>query len=438
MNPLLITLRQHAQRLRGSRFLRNVVAVATGVAAAQAISLTFTPFLTRLYGPEGFGALAAFTAMVNIIMPLSTLGFANAIVMPDSEESAKAVARLSLFCAALIAPLALAFVWLFQPQLADWTGLQATPNFLYLIPLSLFLGALMSVANQAAIREGLFKAKAGSHVLSTLLVNIGKLTGGLLAPTGLLLIVITVLGNALNYSMLLARVPRKGAFQVRSWFGTAGIRNAASQQLDFALYRMPQSVINAASFGLPVILLTALFGPATAGQYSLTTLILGAPIMLLGQSVSDVFFPKVTDAVRKDPSVATPLLKRATAGMAVVAIVPFGLIAAAGDVIFPFLFGSQWQRAGEFSHWVAIWMASVLATRPAVAAMPVLRLQRALLVYEILITGARVGALVLTARVGNDIAAVAAFALVNVIGYLLLLGLVLTRAAAVSRTKIHA
>ncbi|KIQ97494.1 oligosaccharide flippase family protein [Lysobacter sp. A03] len=421
-------LRGHAQALTKSQFLRNVAAVATGIAAAQAISLAFMPFLTRLYGPEAFGALAAFTAVVNIITPLSTLGYANAIVMPQTEEGATAVARLSMVCAAVAALLALVFVFLFQTHLARWTGLDATPGFLYLIPISLLLGAFLSVANQTAIREGLFKAKATSHASSTLLMNIGKLAGGLLAPSGLALIVISLVGNALNYFMLLWLVPRKGAFLVRRWFGTGGIRDAAREQRDFALYRMPQSAIRAASIGFPVIVLTALFNAGTAGQYSITVLVLSAPVMLLGDSVGEVFFPKITMAIRENPVHASYLLKRASILMGLVAIVPFGAIAIWGDSLFPLAFGDRWARAGEYSQWIAIWMASVLVSRPAVATMPVLRLQHVLLAYEVLITAARVTVILIGSYMGNDLVAIAAFSVVNVIGYLSLLLFVLWRA----------
>lgn len=50
------SLRSRINYFSRSKFVRNVLAVATGVAAAQAISLAFMPFLTRLYGPEAFGA----------------------------------------------------------------------------------------------------------------------------------------------------------------------------------------------------------------------------------------------------------------------------------------------------------------------------------------------------------------------------------------------
>ncbi|WP_252109652.1 MULTISPECIES: oligosaccharide flippase family protein [unclassified Halomonas] len=434
MNSLALgKLRVRASKFSKSSFVRNVVAVATGIAAAQAISLAFMPFLTRLYGPEAFGALAAFTAVINIISPIATLGYANAIVMPQTEEGATAVARLSLICASIMAPVALVIVLLFRAPIAHSLGLEAAPYLLYLIPVALLLSALLSVANQSAIREGLFKQKARSYVASTFLMNLGKLAGGLLAPYGLLLIIIMIGGKALNFTMLLSRVPKKGAFEVRRWFGRAGIRKAAIEQRDFVLYRMPQSMINAASLGLPVLVLTSLFSASIAGQYSITTLVLGAPIMLLGQSVLEVFFPRVTEAVRRNPANALPLIQRATLGMACIGIVPFGVIALWGDILLPWFFGDEWLRAGEYSRWVALWMASVLATRPAVSSMPVLRMQGTLLIYEVAITAARVLSLFIGANLGNDIVAVAVFALVNVAGYLVLLLLVLRKAAAIKR-----
>src|SRR5690606_25432199 len=119
---MLTLLCEHAQTFRRSPFVRNVAAVATGVAAAQAISLAFAPFLTRFYGPEAFGALAAFTALVTILTPLATLGFANAIVMPERDEDALAVIRLSLTCAGVLTLAVLMGVHFYKTQLSIWTG----------------------------------------------------------------------------------------------------------------------------------------------------------------------------------------------------------------------------------------------------------------------------------------------------------------------------
>lgn len=421
------SLRSRINYFRKSKFVRNVLAVATGVAAAQAISLAFMPFLTRLYGPEAFGALAAFTAIINIITPLATLGYANAIVMPKTDEEANAVARLSLVSAAIVSPIVLISVYVFQLQLAKLTGLENQPNLLYLIPISLLLVALLSVANQVAIREGLFKEKSSSYVASTLIMNLGKLGAGYISATGITLIIFLIVSKLINYIILMARVPKVGAFNFRHWFGLDGIQKAALDYKDFASYRMPQSMLNAASMGLPVILLTNFFSTSAAGQYAITTLLLGAPVMLLGNSVLEVFFPKITTIVRENPASAFNMLWKSTLLMSFIGLAPFGIIALWGDLILPWVLGEAWGKAGEYSQWVALWMFSVLITRPAVASMPVLKLQGFLLVYEIIITVLRVGSISLGAALDGDLMAVALFSVINIIGYLSLLAFVLKK-----------
>ena len=420
-------LRNHIKTFRQSKFVRNVLAVATGVAAAQAISLAFMPFLTRLYGPEAFGALAAFTAIINIITPLATLGYANAIVMPKTEEGANAVARLSLVSAAIVSPITLIIFYVFQSQLATLVGLESEPNLLYLIPISLILVALLSVANQVAIRDGLFKVKSGSYVLSNFIINLGKLGAGYISASGITLIVLSIFANLINYIILMARVPKVGSFDFRQWFGITGIRKAAFEHKDFAIYRMPQSILNAASLGLPVILLTNFFSTSVAGQYAITTLILGAPVMLLGNSVLEVFFPKITALVRENPASAFGMLWKSTLLMSFIGLVPFGVVALWGDLILPWVLGEAWGKAGDYSQWIALWMFSVLITRPAVASIPILKLQGFLLVYEIVITLLRISSISLGAVLEGDLMAIILFSLINIVGYFLLLAFVLKR-----------
>lgn len=412
---------------RQIKFVRNVLAVATGVAAAQAISLAFMPFLTRLYGAEAFGALAAFTAIINIITPLATLGYSNAIVMPKTEQGAYAVARLSLISAAIISPVVLLVIALFQEQFARLTNLEAQPNLLYLIPVSLLFIALLSVANQICIRDGLFKEKSGAYVTSTLLMNIGKLGGGYIAATGTTLISFLILSKVINFIMVIIKVPNNSSFNIKQWIGIRGIRSAAVEQKDFLIYRMPQSILNAASLGLPVIVLTNYFGSSAAGQYAITTLLIGAPVMLLGNAVLEVFFPKITIVVRETPSEVFKLLCKSMIFMALVGVLPFGVIALYGDVILPWVLGIEWQRAGVYSQWVALWMLSVLITRPAVAAIPALQLQGFLLCYEVVITVLRVGSIALGALLQDDLKAIMLFSLVNIVGYLVLMNVVLIK-----------
>lgn len=427
-------VQQEAGRLRGSRFARDVASVGLGIAAAQAISLLFSPLLTRLYGPEAFGVLGAYTAVLNIITPLATLGYANAVVIPAEDDRALAVARLSMASALVVAPLSLLAIYLFEAHVARWTGLEAAPGLLYLIPVALVLTALFSVASQGAIREGLFDAKSQAHVGATLGVNVAKLGGGVLAASGLMLIAIEVAGRGIHTLALLARAPRRGVLRVRGWFGLEGVWQAAWDHRGFSLYRMPQSIINAAALGLPVILLSSLFGSNEAGQYAITVLVLSAPVMLLGQSIGEVFYPKITRAAQTPGEDARGLIVKATLGLIAMGAVPFTVVALFGDRLFPIAFGDEWARAGEYAQWIALWMAASLASRASVQAMPALQIQHLLLVYEIGITISRVAALYVGAAViGSDLAAVAVFSVTSALGMVVLIGLTWAKAGQADR-----
>ena len=413
----MIALTQGAiKRFTTSHFVRNVAMVGGGIAAAQAIALIFMPVLTRLYGPEAFGVAAAFAAIAGIITPLATLGYANAIIMPDSDEEAAAVARLSMLCGLIVAPLVLIVVHLGKPWLASWTGMQHSSSMLYLIPLSLLITAFLSVASQSAIRAHLFKAKARAYVESTLLTNLSKLLGGLLAPSGLMLIILTLVGQVINFVMQMLRVPRSGLLKPSNWFGFSGVRAAAIAQRDFAIYRLPQSILYTASVGLPTILLASMFGPANAGQYSLAVLVLAAPVMLLGQAVGEVFYPKITRAITTKSSNALGLLLKATLALLALGVVPFGVMFFWGDYFFALIFGTEWALAGEYSQWIALWLLTSLVSGASVAALPALNLQRFLLVRELVAVSLRVAALYIGFAVfQSDIMAIALFSLVGVL-----------------------
>src|SRR5699024_8407489 len=82
-----------------NKFVRNVVIVASGTAGAQVITMLFSPIITRMYGPEVFGLMGTFSAMINIIIPVAALTYPIAIVLPKKHKEAKSIMRLSMLVA---------------------------------------------------------------------------------------------------------------------------------------------------------------------------------------------------------------------------------------------------------------------------------------------------------------------------------------------------
>lgn len=366
-----------------SKLLLNIRIVATGLLTAQVISIAFTPFLTRIYSPENFGVLASFVAVLTILNPATTLGYSTAVVLPGDRNGAIEVARLSTFCAFLLVPTSIIGIWVFEEDIAQLTNLQDHAGILYLLPVAAILTAMLSIADQMAIRASLFRPRAVAKILSSLVNNFGKLIFGILAPTGEILIAMTILSIGTNYTFLITLSRNAKGFDIREWVKLEGILTAAKKYRDFPFYRLPQSIINASALGMPVILLTSFFGPEMAGQYSLTSLVLGAPALLLGKSVLDVFYPKITREIEQDKDRARVLLRNSTAISLAVALAIFVPIAIISPEAFPLVFGDEWIYAGEFAQWVSIWMIGVVVSRPYVASYPALKLQKHLLALEV-------------------------------------------------------
>jgi O-antigen/teichoic acid export membrane protein len=85
-----------------SKFVRNVAVVASGTAASQAIAIAFSPLITRLYGPDAFGILGAFLAIVSVLTPIAALSYPIAIVLPKEDVDARGLARLSAYISIFI------------------------------------------------------------------------------------------------------------------------------------------------------------------------------------------------------------------------------------------------------------------------------------------------------------------------------------------------
>ena len=383
------------QRLLSNRFVRNVALVATGTAGAQAITMAFSPIITRLYGPESFGILGTFTATLAVVTPIAALTYPIAIVLPKKDDDARSIAKLSFFLALCISLIFATIVLIGEQAIAQLLNLEAIAPYLLLIPVAMFLSSLQQIMQQWLIRKKQFKVSARIAVSQSLILNIAKTGIGFVHPAGAILIVVTTLGNAL-YALQLwlgakrwsspAEYIHRPAKALPSW------KKIAHQYRDFPLYRAPQVTINAFSQSLPILMLASFFGPAAAGFYSLSRVTLAMPTALLGKAISDVFYPRIAEAAHANENIFSHIFKATTALM-VIGIIPFGLVFLWGPILFELVFGSEWGQAGEYARWLSLWLFFGFTNRPIVSAIPVLNLQGYFLIYEIISVIIRVLAL---------------------------------------------
>jgi O-antigen/teichoic acid export membrane protein len=188
-------------------------------------------------------------------------------------------------------------------------------------------------------------------------------------------------------------------------------------------------LINGMAQGLPVLMLASFSGPAAAGFYSLSKSVLAAPVLLIGKSVGDVFYPRIAEAAQRSEPVF-PLLFKATAALAGVGCAPFILAVVFGPGLFAFVFGAEWVTAGEYARWLSLWLFFGFLNRPSVMTIQTLGLQGLFLVYEVVSVMLRVLALLVGFLVySSDLVAVALFSLTGVLLNIVLIAVTLYKSA---------
>ena len=416
------------RQLTQSKFARNVAVVATGTAGAQAIAMAFSPAITRIYGPETFGAMGTFIAIFEMVSPLAALSYPLAMVLPKQDSDAIGLAKISLWIALLTSLITALVLILFKTPIVEAFNLHAIEPFLLILPVTMFFSVLMTISSQWTIRKRLFNLKAKSAILQAFIIGLMKAGLGLLNPSAVILIGTTSFGYLLQAILIGVGVREKNKEDKPSKLSNYEATGLLKQYKDFAYYRSPQIFLNSVGQSLPILMLANLFTPAAVGFYVLARTVLFVPSNLIGTSVAEVFYPKFVETIRNGES-GKKLLVKACATLAAIGSLPYLVLIAFGPWLFALIFGADWKEAGEYSRWMSIWLFVVLVTRPIIAAIPALSLQGLFLAFEAIAVLIRVLAILIGYLwMGTALGAVMAFSVSNVIIYTALTFLIVRKA----------
>ncbi|SDX58399.1 lipopolysaccharide biosynthesis protein [Salimicrobium album] len=392
-------------------FIRKVLVMVSGTAGAQAIILLASPVITRIYGPEAFGVLGVFMAVSMILIPASGLGYPIAIVLPKHEEEAVGLTKISLWLSVGMALLSLVIAFLFGEELLELLNFTDINNYLYFIPLVILFGSLLQISEQWAVRLQEFGVIARTNMYHALIVQ-GSMVGiGLIYPFAFVLILMNVIGQLLKAVFMgtgsLRKRKSKGSIDVTH----PPLKETARKYKDFPRYRAPEMFLNAVSQNIPIMLLSSLFGPAAAGFFTLSRRVLAAPATLIGKAVGDVFYPRITEAYYNKESLQK-LIKKATLGLSLAGLIPYGTVVLLGPWLFGFVFGDEWVQAGEYARWMALASFFGFINSPSVKALPVLSAQGFQLLFTIVMLTVRIAMLAVGSFVfESDLVAIALFGL---------------------------
>lgn len=404
---------------RANSFVRNVAMVGGGTAAAQMITIAFSPLITRLYGPEVFGVAGMFMAAVAVIIPLGTLSYSMAIVLPSRDEEARALFKLSVMISLAITTGVTAVICGSHQWLAAAISLDANSAILLVAPIAIMLSTMAQSLQQWLVRKKRFHSVSRVAVIEAAASG-ATITGvGLVTASVQVLLLLSVLTIAIRTTLLWLDARRtlidhadQGGSSLRSRYAVSLIE-VAYRYRDFPLYRAPTDWLTFFSHSMPPIMLATFLGPAAAGFYVLARRVLAVPSIIIARAFETVFFPSLVEASHQSEKLRPSILK-STAALALIGLAPFGMVVAFGPWLFSFVFGAEWVSAGRYASWLAVWLYFSFINGPSTSAIPILNLQGHFLVFEVVVFFVRTALLAFGAQIlVSDIAAVALFSLVG-------------------------
>ena len=338
--------RWRARRV-GSRFASNLASVVVANALAQAVTLGAAPVLSRLYGPEAFGAYGLFLAWVGIGLAVITARVEWLVPNPRSSTQAAALFSIGLFCTGL--GVALSVMLLAGLPSSLWPGgwLQAI-GLVWLLPGVLAGSGLQQLLQAWHVRNADLAAASRMKLLLSVVNVAVAVSFGLAMLPGATAVGLAagLLAGACAASLgLLQRAQGLGAALRR-----LSVRRVAATWRRFrgqVAWSTLAALLNTLSLAAVPLMLSRHHSVADVGFYTLVQRIAFVPAGLVGSAVRESFWAEAARRARSDPAGVRALFLASLRRLGLLAMVAavFGL---AGPLwVGPLLGVEQWAGAGQ-------------------------------------------------------------------------------------------
>ncbi len=363
-----------------SEFSRNVLTLMTGATIAQAIPIVISPILTRIYTPEDFGVFALYMAITSIMAVVATGRYELAIMLPKKDKDAINIVALSIIIAFFVSFISLIIVFIFNTQITNLLGNPEISNWLYFIPITVLFTGIYQSINYWSNRKKQYRRLATNRVIqsgTTTTTNLGMGFNGF-ESSGLILG--RVLGQGVATAILGKLIWKEDSYKLKE-VKKLKIFSLMKRYKKLPIYNLPNALIDGFRLSGISILIAKFFTTATLGQFSLAWQMAQTPISLIGGSLSQVFFQKVSSSKKSDlHRIVIKFILQAS----IVAAPIFLLIYLFAVDIFIFVFGENWKLAGEAASVMTPWLFLNFLTSPLSILFITLNKQDILLIFAIL------------------------------------------------------
>lgn len=342
-------MREQFNDLLNTPFLKNVVTLMTGTALAQALPISISPILTRIYTPEDFGIFALYLSISSILGVVVSGRYELAIVLPEKDDDAINIVALSALIALGISLFVFLIVIIFNDQITFLLKTPEISNWLYFIPATIFISGIYRCLYYWNNRQEKYMDLSKSRVISTGTNSLINLGFGVLNLGVIGLVLGNVLGQFFASFFLISNFFKKQIRETLYFVNFLKIKEMGKRYKDFLKYDSIAAFFNLSSNQSTHLFFNIIFNAVTSGYFYLTQKILAIPILLISSAIQDVFRIEMIKLYNEKGNTRKLFIK-ALKQLTVIALFPSLVLYFFSVELFSFFFGEEWKVSGEFAR----------------------------------------------------------------------------------------
>jgi O-antigen/teichoic acid export membrane protein len=362
-----------------TEYFTSLSVLLSGTVIAQIIGYALAPLLTRLYSTAEMGELALYMRITGFIAAIATLRYEAALPIPKYDGHSYLLYRISLLLSFVV--LGISSLILISLIVTD-----ITPGFSWYYLILIILGSaaivVINIGTNWSIRTGSFSLISRQKISNSLFSNFLKWGFAYLSWGYFGLILATFIGYFIscfefvfNYRGLKKKFSKLKS-RKKTWV-------LLKDHREFPLLNLPHILVDHGRDMLIATLILAYFSESVYGSFSHSYAMLRIPSMLIGVSLSQVFYNQAIKLYNENQHML-PLMKKTISMLLIISIVPFTILYLYGEPIFVWIFGANWAEAGSYSETMSFWLMVSFIVSPISALPMILKKQKIALIFGII------------------------------------------------------
>jgi O-antigen/teichoic acid export membrane protein len=356
-------------------FLRSVSLLVGGTAFAHVITLLILPIVTRLYTPESFSKLAVYSSLLGIFSVIACLRYNVAIPLPKDENVAERLLIISILSSIVFSLMLMMVLLFFSSYVKNILNNGYFEQITWILPLGVLAASLYSAFNFWFTRTKDFKVISKTKINQSTSSGISQLLLGWLGFTSIGLLIGQIFYSGAG---LFSLIIKKSKFQKISYYK---LKATFNEYIHYPKYSVGEALFNTAGTQLPILIIASVAAPKEAGYLLLASRIMVIPMVLIGVSISQVYYAHANEAKYENRLAEFTL--ETMHKLALIGSAPLLFIGILAPIVFPIVFGLEWERAGILVSWMTPWFIVQFVVSPVSIVLHVSDNQRLALVLQL-------------------------------------------------------